>query len=188
MLRNLPNLITGLRILLIPPFLWLLLQGSHGAALVLFVLAGVSDGVDGFLARRFGWHSRLGALLDPAADKLLMVCAYLALGWLGALPWWLVGMVLLRDGIIVAGALAYYRLFGVYEMEPLRVSKLNTALQIVLVLTALWALAFGGVPSALLHWLIYAVGLSTLASGSAYVWVWSRRALYERERLRAKGR
>lgn len=188
MLRNLPNLITGLRILLIPPFLWLLLQGSHGAALVLFVLAGVSDGVDGFLAKRFGWHSRLGALLDPAADKLLMVCAYLALGWLGALPWWLVGMVLLRDGIIVAGALAYYRLFGVYEMEPLRVSKLNTALQIVLVLTALWALAFGGVPSALLHWLIYAVGLSTLASGSAYVWVWSRRALYEKERLRAKGR
>lgn len=180
MLSFLPNLITGLRILLIPPFLWLLLQGNHGSALILFVLAGLSDGVDGFLAKRYGWRSRLGAVLDPLADKLLMLCAYLALGRLGALPWWLVGIVLLRDGVIVAGALAYYRLFGVYEMEPLLVSKLNTALQIALVLMVLWALAFGGVPPTLLHWLVYAVGLTTLASGSAYVWVWSRRALLKR--------
>lgn len=184
MLRFLPNLITGLRILLILPFLWLLLRGSHGAALMLFVLAGVSDALDGFLAKRYGWRSRLGAILDPAADKLLMLCTYLALGWLAALPWWLVAMVLLRDGIIVAGALAYYRLFGVYEMEPMLVSKLNTALQIALVLAVLWASWHGGVAPALLHWLIYLVGLTTLASGSAYVWVWSRRALAERDKGR----
>lgn len=179
MLHLLPNLITGLRILLIPPFLWLLLQGCYGGALALFVLAGASDGVDGFLAKRYGWRSPLGAVLDPLADKLLMLCAYLALGWLAALPWWLVGMVVVRDGIIVAGALTYYRLFGAYEMEPLLASKLNTVLQIMLVLTVLWGLWQGGVPLALLHVLIGLVGLATLVSGSAYVWLWSRRALEE---------
>lgn len=179
MLRFLPNLITGLRILLIPPFLAVLWQGNYGGALILFVLAGLSDGVDGFLAKRYGWHSRLGAVLDPLADKLLMLCAYLALGWLEMLPWWLVGMVLLRDAIIVAGALAYFRLLGAYEMEPLLVSKLNTLMQIMLVLAVLLALWSGDLPLSLLHWLIYVVGLTTLASGSAYVWVWSRRALGE---------
>lgn len=179
MLRLLPNLITGLRILLIPPFLWLLVQGGYGGALALFVLAGMSDGVDGFLAKRYGWRSPLGAVLDPLADKLLMLCAYLALGWLAALPWWLVGMVVVRDGIIVAGALVYYRLFGAYEMEPLLASKLNTVLQIVLVLTVLWGVWQGGVSLALLHVLIALVGFATLASGSAYVWLWSRRALEE---------
>jgi cardiolipin synthase len=176
MLRFLPNLITGLRILLIPPFLWLLLQGNPGGALALFVLAGASDGIDGFLAKHYNWHSRLGGVLDPLADKLLMLSAYLALGALGALPWWLAGMVLLRDGIIVAGALTYYRLFGAYEMEPLLVSKVNTLLQIVLVGAVLLALWRGGVPQGLLYGLTYLVGLATLASGSAYVWIWSRRA------------
>lgn len=179
MLSFLPNLITGLRILLIPPFLWQLLQGNHGSALALFVLAGLSDGLDGFLAKHYGWRSRLGAVLDPLADKLLMLCAYLALGWLGALPWWLVGMVLLRDGVIVAGALAYYRLFGAYEMEPLRVSKLNTVLQITLVFVVLLALWQGDVPSAVLDGLVWLVGAFTLFSGMAYVWIWSRRALGE---------
>lgn len=179
MLSFLPNLITGLRILLIPPFLWLLLQGQHGGALALFVLAGVSDGVDGYLAKHYGWRSRLGAVLDPLADKLLMLCACLALGWLGALPWWLVGMVLLRDGIIVAGALAYYRLFGACEMEPLRISKLNTVMQITLVLTVLLDLWHGVVSPLLLDGLVWLVGALTLISGMAYVWIWSRRALGE---------
>jgi cardiolipin synthase len=177
MLRFLPNLITGLRILLIPPFLWLLLQGSYGGALALFLLAAASDGVDGLLARRYGWRSRLGAVLDPLADKLLMLCAYLALGWLAALPWWLVGLVLLRDGLIVAGALAYYRLFGICEMAPLPVSKLNTLLQSVLVLAVLGALWQGEVSPPPLRWLTYLVAATTLASGAGYVWIWSRRAL-----------
>lgn len=177
MLRSLPNLITGLRLLLIPPFLWALLQGAHGTALLLFVVAGISDALDGFLARRFYWHSRLGAVLDPVADKLLMLSAYVGLGSLGALPWWLVGMVVLRDAIIVAGALAYHRLFGAYEMEPLLASKLNTLMQIVLVLAVLLGLWQAGMPPALVPVLVYVVGLTTLASGSAYVWVWSRRAL-----------
>jgi cardiolipin synthase len=177
MLRFLPNLITGLRLLLIPPFLWLLLQGRYGGALALFLLAGASDGVDGFLARHYGWRSQLGAVLDPLADKLLMLSAYLALGWLAALPWWLVAVVLARDGIIVAGALAYYRLFGRCEMEPLPVSRLNTLLQIVLVLAVLGTLWLGEVWPLPPSWLMYPVAATTLASGMLYVWKWSRRAL-----------
>ncbi len=181
MLRFLPNLITGLRILFIPPFLWFLLRGGYGPAFALFVLAGASDGVDGFLARRYGWRSRLGTVLDPLADKLMMLCACLGLGWLGALPWWLVAMVLLRDAVIVAGALAYHRLFGAYEMEPLPASKLNTVCQIALVTVVLFGLWRGGLPEGLVPLLIALVALTTLASGTAYVWVWSRRAL-RRER------
>lgn len=181
MLRFLPNLITGLRILFIPPFLWFLLQGGYGPAFALFVLAGASDGVDGFLARRYGWRSRIGAILDPLADKLMMLCAYLGLGWLGALPWWLVALVLLRDAVIVAGALAYHRLFGAYEMEPLPASKLNTVCQIALVTAVLFGLWRGGPAEGLVPPLIALVALTTLASGAAYVWVWSRRAL-RRER------
>lgn len=179
-MRYLPNLITLLRILLIVPFLGQLHQADYGFALLLFVVAGLSDGVDGFLAKRFGWTSRLGAILDPMADKLLMVAAYLALGILHVLPWWLVGLVLLRDAVIVAGALAYHLLFGVYEMQPLLASKVNTASQILLVVLALFALWQGGIPTLWLEGLGYLVAVTTVLSGVVYVWVWSGRAMVQR--------
>jgi cardiolipin synthase len=91
--RDIPNLITGLRILLVAPFLWLLLEEHYGAALLLFVIAGISDALDGFLAKYYGWTSELGGLLDPIADKLLLMGAILALGWLNELPGWLVMLV-----------------------------------------------------------------------------------------------
>lgn len=179
-MRYLPNLITLLRILLIVPFLGQLHQTNFGLALLLFTVAGVSDGVDGFLAKRFGWTSRLGAILDPLADKLLMLSAYLALGILNVLPWWLVGLVLLRDAIIVGGALTYHMLFGVYEMAPLLTSKLNTACQILLVVLALFALWQGGARPPWLAGLGYVVAFTTVVSGAVYVWVWTRRALAQR--------
>ena len=90
--RDLPNLISVFRIVLVVPIEYLLLQQHYVSAMILFFLAGISDGLDGFLAKRFNWTSRLGSVLDPLADKLLLVCTYLVLGWLGHLPWWLAAM------------------------------------------------------------------------------------------------
>ncbi len=131
--RDIPNLITGLRILLVPPFLWLLLQERYGAALLLFVIAGISDALDGFLAKYYGWTSELGGLLDPIADKLLLIGAILALGWLNELPVWLVTLVILRDAVIVAGAVSYHLMIERVQASPLLISKLNTLMQLTLV-------------------------------------------------------
>jgi len=174
--RDIPNLICVVRILLVIPIVVLLLRGEFAAGLMLFALAGASDGLDGFLARHFDWHSRLGAILDPLADKLLMVCTYASLGWLGLLPWWLVAMVLARDALIISGALAYHRLCGEVEMEPTRISKANTLFQILLVLLVMLVQAGLGAPGWVLDAMIFIVAWSTLLSGGNYVWEWSHRA------------
>ncbi|MCW8839927.1 MAG: CDP-alcohol phosphatidyltransferase family protein, partial [Gammaproteobacteria bacterium] len=130
--RHIPNLISVLRIMLVVPIMVLLARGEYLLVLMLFVVAGLSDSLDGYLARRFDWRSQLGALLDPLGDKFLLVGVYLVLGWNGLLPGWLVGLVILRDVVIVSGALAYRRLCGELTMEPTLISKANTLLQIVL--------------------------------------------------------
>lgn len=131
--RDTPNLITGLRILLVAPFLWLLLEERYGAALLLFVIAGVSDALDGFLAKYYGWTSELGELLDPIADKLLLIGAILALGWLNKLPGWLVALVIARDATIVGGAIIHHLRVAPFRAAPLLISKLNTLMQLLLV-------------------------------------------------------
>ena len=105
--RYLPNVITGIRVLLVMPLVYALLTHHFVLALVLFAVAGVSDGVDGFLARRFNWYTQLGAMLDPLADKLLLVSTYLCLAWLGFFPVWFVALVVGRDLIIFCGAISY---------------------------------------------------------------------------------
>jgi cardiolipin synthase len=174
--RDIPNLICVIRILLVIPIVVLLLRGEFATVLGLFVLAGASDGLDGFLARHFDWRSRLGAILDPLADKLLMVSTYASLGWLGLLPWWLVGMVLARDAVIISGALAYHRLCGEVEMEPTRISKANTLFQILLVLLVMVVQAGLGAPGWVLDAMVIIVAWTTLLSGGNYVWEWSSRA------------
>jgi len=173
---DIPNLITGLRILLVSPFLWLLLQERYGMALSLFVIAGISDALDGFLAKRFGWTSTLGGILDPIADKLLLMGAVLALGWLNELPIWLVVLVILRDLIIVAGAIGYHFMIEPVEASPLRVSKLNTLMQLMLVFAVIVNYGIAALPAWLLAGLIYLTALTTGWSGGAYVWQWSQRA------------
>ncbi len=148
--RHLPNLITGLRILLVAPFLWVLLEERYSAALLLFVIAGVSDALDGFLAKYFGWTSELGGLLDPIADKLLLLGAILALGWLNELPGWLVALVILRDVLIVGGAISYHLLIERFEAAPLMISKLNTLVQLMLVCAVI--VHYGMIP--LPDWLV----------------------------------
>ena len=130
MREQIPNIITVIRILSIAPICWLLWQEAYEWALTLLVLAGLSDALDGFLARRYGWLTRLGAMLDPVADKLFVVAVFIVFGLKGDLPWWLIALVMGRDVVIVLGAIAYRLFTGRLDMRPLIISKVNTGLQI----------------------------------------------------------
>jgi cardiolipin synthase len=174
--HHIPNLITGLRILLVAPFLWSLLREQYDVALLLFIIAGVSDALDGFLAKYFGWTSELGGLLDPIADKLLLMGAILSLGWLNELPCWLVALVILRDLIIIGGAISYHFLIERFTATPLMISKFNTLLQLILVCAVIVHYGMIILPSWLLTVLIYLTALTTIWSGTTYVWQWSARA------------
>jgi cardiolipin synthase len=174
--RDIPNLITVGRIVLVAPTTWALLQQEFRLALLLFLLAGVSDGVDGFLAKHYNWTSRLGALLDPLADKALLVCSYAALTWIGLLPLWLFLVVILRDIVIVGGAVIYHLRVARLEAAPTPISKLNTVLQIALVLVVILETASLWVQPGWTGPLVYAVAVTTVWSGIDYVVTWSRRA------------
>jgi len=171
-LRHIPNIITVFRLLLIPPVAYTILRGHYVTAFWLFGLAGFSDGVDGFLARRFRWQSDLGATLDPIADKTLMIVSFYCLSWKGVVPWWLFSVVLLRDLVIVGGAIAYQFVTHALKMEPIFLGKINTLIQILMILVLLLHLSYHVVP---VHWvdiLAVLLLLSTLASGLAYVVIW----------------
>jgi len=174
--RAIPNAISLFRITLVVPIAVTMIQSGYDIALGLFVVAGASDGLDGYLARRFNWVTPLGALLDPIGDKLLMVTCYLVLGWLGDLPWWLVSAVILRDVVIVVGAVFYRFLIGEVVYRALLISKLNTVLQILLVMITLALLAGFRLLAPLQPLLVYLVLLTTLSSGVAYVVLWGRQA------------
>lgn len=181
--RDIPNIISILRIGLVFPTVMALLDEQFLLALLLFTVAGISDGLDGYIAKRYGYISRLGTILDPLADKLLLVCTYMALALLGLLPAWLVVAVVLRDLVILAGALAYHLLIGEYEMSPTVISKINTFAQILLGLVIVLAAA-GLYPLSprLVDWMAYLVLATTIVSGADYVWTWGVRACRARSR------
>ena len=172
----LPNAISVFRIALIPPILLLVAAEQFGWALALFLVAGFSDGIDGYLAVRFDWQSRLGGLLDPAADKLLMTGMFVTLAWAEHIPVWLAAVVILRDIVIVAGALTYNFLFKPLEGEPTRISKINTALQILFVLFVLSRAGFGWPHEITITLLGAAVLVTVVISGTDYVLSWTQRA------------
>lgn len=176
--EDLPNLISILRIFLSVPVVWMLIEQRFDVALLLFAIAGVSDGLDGFLAKHYGWQSHLGGLLDPLADKVLLVSSYLTLALLGLIPVLLVLLVLLRDLVIVTGALVYNFRVRELEAEPSLISKFNTLAQIVLVLAVVLDKGMVGLPQFVLQGLMWLVGVTTIASGVNYVWVWSHRAAH----------
>ena len=180
--KDIPNVISVARVVLVFPVIWLLLNQHYQSAMLLFFVAGISDALDGFLARQYRWQSRLGGILDPLADKFLLVSVYLCLGWLQVLPWWLVGLVVLRDVIIVMGAVAYNFRVEKLDAQPSLVSKLNTTLQILLVLMVVYDLGFASLPDKLLQGTAWAVALTTLWSGIDYVVSWSRKAGRQRKR------
>lgn len=171
---SIPNIITLGRILLVPIIIWAIASNQMEIAFAIFVIAGVSDAVDGFLAKRFNMSSELGALLDPLADKALLVSIYVALGIWGAVPRWLVILVVSRD-IMIVGAVIVSWVFGrPIPMKPLMVSKLNTVAQVAFAALVLASLAFGFRSSPYEIILMAAVAILTLLSVSLYLVEWVR--------------
>ncbi|MFN3348244.1 CDP-alcohol phosphatidyltransferase family protein [Pseudorhodoplanes sp.] len=171
---SLPNLITMARILCVPLIVWAITSGQMLVAFVLFMLAGLSDAVDGFLAKRFNMSTELGAMLDPVADKALIVSIYVALGFTEALPRWLVILVVSRDILIVGGFLVAKMINRPMPVRPHPVSKLNTVAQILLAGLALGALALRFDAGSALPVLIGLVTILTLLSIAFYVAEWIR--------------
>lgn len=173
---TLPNIISLARLLSAPLIVWLILREAWLAAFLAFALAGFSDAVDGFLAKRFDLATTLGTYLDPIADKVLLVAIYISLGVDGRLSAWLVILVVSRDVLLVGGAVLQFMLDEAIEIAPSFLSKLNTLLQIVLAATVLAALAFGRTDwEGLARGLEFLVGVTTVSSGAGYLISWSRR-------------
>jgi len=178
--KDIPNVISVLRMVLVIPIVFLLLKDFFGWALLLFTLAGISDALDGYLANRYNWRSRLGSILDPLADKLLLISSFVALTWLGLIPLWLTTAVIARDLIIVAGGVAFHYLIGKFEMEPTFISKVNTFLQIVLVLAVVFSYGVINLGEASLNMLFYGVFLTSIVSGMHYTFYWAKRSISHR--------
>jgi cardiolipin synthase (CMP-forming) len=173
--RHLPNLICLIRIALIWPIAAALNAGEQLAALSLFIAAAVSDGLDGYLAKRFDWTSELGKVLDPLADKLLLVTVFVASAWLGLIPWWLSAAVVARDVMIGLGALVFRLWFGPLRGRPTVLSKINTAVQLMYVMLVMLNAASGLPPHEMLDAAAALTLATTLLSGLHYVVSFTRR-------------
>ena len=171
---SIPNLITLCRILLVPVVIWAITAGEMKVAFILFLAAGISDAVDGFLAKRFGMGTELGAYLDPLADKAMLVSIYVALGIIAAVPRWLVILVVSRDIMIVGAVILSWFVDRPIPLKPLLVSKLNTVAQIALAGVVLAALGFGFSAGIVLTVLMSLVAALTLLSVVFYVAEWMR--------------
>lgn len=176
-MRHLPNLICLVRLGLIWPIAAALHAGQQLPALGLFVAAAVSDGLDGYLAKRFNWTSELGKFLDPLADKLLLVTVFVESAWLGLIPWWLTAAVVARDVLIGLGALVYHLWFGALRGRPTIISKINTAAQLVYVMVVMLRAATGIPPRELLDAGAILTLITTVVSGLGYVISFTQRAL-----------
>ncbi len=176
-MRHLPNLISLLRIALVWPIASALEAGNHLTSLALFMIAGLSDGVDGYLAKHFGWTSELGKFLDPLADKLLLVTVFAEGAWLGFVPWWLTAAVVARDVFIGLGAMVFRLWFGPLHGHPIVSSKINTAAQLLYLFASMVNLAFRILPHAVLAALCFLALTTTAVSGINYLILFTRRAV-----------
>ena len=176
-MHHLPNIISFLRIILVAPIVWALLNNQYDLAVILFVIAGISDGVDGFLAKRFDWTSRFGGVLDAIADKLLLVSTFICLWLLAVFPLWLVALIIIRDVLIVGGGVIYNLKVEKFIAEPSVMSKLNTLLQIVLATVGVLSLGLLNVPSVMIDVLSWAVAITVVLSGFGYANTWGRRVV-----------
>lgn len=171
-ISNLPNAITISRLFLVPWLIVMLKQGNYQVALIIFFIGGISDGIDGYIARRYNLMTHLGAVLDPLADKLLLVSAFVMLTVLGDVPFWLMVAVASRDILIIGGYITVTSITGPVVMRPSLLSKFNTVMQILLVLAILVQRTFDMKILLLDQILIAAVLVTTVASGAHYLWIW----------------
>jgi len=172
--RHLPNLICLARIVLIWPIAVALIGGNYDLALFLLSAAAVSDGLDGYLAKRFGWTSELGKILDPLADKLLLVTLFLVDAWIGLVPWWLTLTAVTRDVAIVVGALVWRFWIGPFTGGPSVISKINTGLQLAYLLGVITHAAARVPPQGLLNTLAVVIVVTSLLSGINYAVAFAR--------------
>jgi cardiolipin synthase len=182
MLRQLPNVLTGLRLLAAIPLCICIMQGADLAAFWLALIAGASDGLDGWLAKRFGWTSRLGAILDPLADKALLLAALIGLCFTGDIPIWLLGLCLGRDLCLVLGGMVYHWRYEKLTPMPSLPGKLTTLALVVLVLSALAQHAFDWPPRLLIELLVWLSGALVLLSWWHYWMLWNARSHAVRQR------
>jgi cardiolipin synthase len=188
-IAHIPNLLSLARLGAVPAVIWCVLAGENVAAFWIFLLAGLSDALDGLIAKRLNVTSQFGAWLDPLADKALLVGTYVALSLRDALPMWLTILVVFRDALIVGGALTVQALTQRFHVEPLMISKVNTALQITLVVAVMAERAYFSMPPQLVTLGAVIVAVTTVLSGGAYVVTWSRRVTaWERERKEEQSR
>jgi cardiolipin synthase (CMP-forming) len=180
MLPNVPNILTLARIVLIPVMAYYLMGEAYRIALPIFLVAALSDFADGYIARRFKLASRLGAALDPVADKLNMLVATVLLALQGLMPIWLAIAIVVRDIVIVLGALAYRMALGHLDISPTRLSKLNTFIEFTVLLLVM-AAAAGWIDAGTWMPTVFLIVFATVvASGAQYVWLWGRKAIAER--------
>jgi cardiolipin synthase len=176
-LAAVPNLICVMRIALTVPVVLLLVEGRYGLTLVLFAIAAASDGLDGWLAKNFGWTSEAGKVLDPLADKLLLVSVFITLAWIDLVPDWLAAVAVARDFVIGIGAAVYKWLFGPLEGRPTLPSKLNTLVQLLFIIAVVWRAAFPNFP----EWPVIGLGalvlVTTVVSGVDYIATYYRKAV-----------
>lgn len=177
MMRHIPNALCVFRMLLVFPVAWLLARGAYWETLWVFGIAAMTDGLDGFLAKRFGWTSELGKILDPLADKILLVSVFIILAALGLVPVWLAACAMLRDVTITAGAIVYNALYGYPNGRPTLISKINTLLQILYLLSVVAVQAFQQKWTVALTTLGALVFVTTVVSGLDYVLTYSRKAI-----------
>lgn len=169
-LRHIPNTLTVTRLVLVIPFLVFFFQNQYAQALYIFLFAGFTDGLDGWLARQFKWQSAFGSFTDPVADKLLIASSFISLACIGVLPWWLVALVFFRDLAISIGVLAwYYLLHQPLNFKPTFLSKINTVLQLGLVTLCLVQLAFIPLNPLWLNASIVLTAITTTASSIDYL-------------------
>jgi len=173
--KYIPNAITSMRILCVPCLIWMLFHQQFERSLVLIFFMGLSDGLDGFLARCYNWRSTLGAYLDPLADKLMLLSVFITFALLGWVPWWLAVVIVVRDVVLLVGAFYFHLVTRQLKMEPLTISKVNTCVQIILAVGLIYAQVWP-LHTQILNVLMTIVACTTVVSGVQYVLEWSRRA------------
>lgn len=184
MIKHIPNALTVFRLVLIVPFLFFLYGHQYKYSFYVFILAGLTDGLDGILARRFNWQTFFGSFVDPLADKLLIASSFISLALLGVLPWWLVILVFLRDFTISMGVLGWYHFIRrKLDFQPTLLSKLNTAIQLLLVTYCLFELAYIHFHHYIFNILVILTTFTTTITYIDYLWTWSRKAWPKKNKL-----
>ncbi|MBL4659132.1 MAG: CDP-alcohol phosphatidyltransferase family protein [Alcanivoracaceae bacterium] len=183
-LSYLPNTITIGRILAMIPLVWFMLEKQYEYAFYIAIAAGFSDMLDGFLAKTFGWEGWLGGVLDPLADKFMMLCCFMVFAVQGIIPNWLLILVLARDIIIITGATFYhFAIIKVDKAKPSLLSKFNTAIQILLIVVLLSHYSVYQFNQVFIDTLIYLVTFFTVSSGLHYIYYWGRKAVVESDKM-----